>query len=142
MKTPKLCRHGVGTANLPGAATNPSTMRVPNDSANTSITWIVSDRAIGIKLKEAMGRGGPTNMHGGLKGGVVLRRKGEMKVGGDGVDFFEGGVAVKLDSLHDRLVSREPDRPSRNGEKGRPGSDAWVWDKLEGRCHTANLVEG
>ena len=51
MKTPKLCGHGVGAANLPSAATN------RNDSANTSITWIVSDRAIGIKLKEAMGRG-------------------------------------------------------------------------------------
>ena len=81
-------------------------------------------------------------MHGGLKGGVVLRREGEMKVCGDGVDFFEDGVAVELDSLHDRLVSSGLDRPSRNGEKGRPGSDAWVWDKLEGRCHAAKPVEG
>lgn len=81
-------------------------------------------------------------MHGGLKGGVVLRREGEMKVCGDGVDFFEDGVAVELDSLYDRLVSSGLDRPSRNGEKGRPGSDAWVWDKLEGRCHAAKPVEG
>ena len=63
-------------------------------------------------------------MHGGLKGGVVLRREGEMKFCGDGIDFFEDGVAVELDSLHDRLVSSGLDRPSRNGEKGRPGSDA------------------
>ena len=55
-------------------------------------------------------------MHGGLKGGVVLRREGEMKVCGDGVDFFEDGVAVELDSLYDRLVSSGLDRPSRNGE--------------------------
>lgn len=59
MKTPKLCHHGVGVANLPGVANNPSVMRVPNDTASTSITRIVLDRA--------MGRGGPTNVHGGFK---------------------------------------------------------------------------
>lgn len=50
MKTPKLCHHGVGVANLPGVANNPSVMRVSNDTASTSITRIVLDKAIGIKL--------------------------------------------------------------------------------------------
>ena len=75
-------------ANLPGATINPSTMRVPNDSANASISWIVSNRAIHIKLKKAMGRWGSANMHGGLSDGVMLSREDEVEVGGDGIDFF------------------------------------------------------
>ena len=65
-------------------------MRVPNDSASASISWIVSNRAIDIKLKEAMGRWGPVNMYGGLSDGVVLSREEEVEVGGDGIDFFLG----------------------------------------------------
>ena len=114
----------MGAANLPSATINPSTVRVPNDSANASISWIVSNQAIHIKLKEVMGRWGPVDMHGGLSDGVVLNREDEVEVDGDGIDFFEDGVTVELESLYDRLVSCGPDRPSRNREKDKPRNDA------------------
>ena len=40
-------------------------------------------------------------MHGGFCDDVMLSKKDKMEVGGNGIDFFEDGVTVKLGSLHD-----------------------------------------
>ena len=88
-------------ANLPGAITDPASVGVSNDFAHTSITRIVLDRAIGIKFEEAMRWWGPANVHGGFCDDVMLSKKDKMEVGGNGIDFFEDGVTVKLGSLHD-----------------------------------------
>ena len=115
----------MGSANLLGATIDPASVGVLNDidTARTSITRVVSDRAIGIKLKEAMRWWGPANVHGGFFDDVMLSREDKMEVGGNGVDFFEDGVTVKLGSLHDRLVSCGLNGPSSYGEKDGPRDD-------------------
>jgi len=113
----------VGAANLLGATTDPASVGVSNDSTRTSITRIVSDRAIDIKLEEAMRWWGPANVHGGFCDDIMLSREDKMEVSGNGVDFFEDGVTVKLGSLHDRLVSCGLDGPSSYGEKDGPRDD-------------------
>ena len=131
----------MGSANLLGATIDPASVGVLNDTARTSITRVVSDRAIGIKLKEAMRWWGPANVHGGFFDDVMLSREDKMEVGGNGVDFFEDGVTVKLRSLHDRLISCGPDGPSNYAEKDGPGDASWGYKMFIGCSHASNLVQ-
>nr|POE53652.1 hypothetical protein CFP56_36816 [Quercus suber] len=72
----------------------------------------------------------------------MLSREEKVEVGGNGVDFFEDGVTVKLRSLHDRLVSCELDGPSSYGEKDGPGDDTWGCKLLIGCGHALYPVQG
>ena len=132
----------MGEANLPGATTNPVSVGVSNDSGRASITRIVLDRAIGIKLEEAMRWWDPANVHGGFCDDVMLIKEDNVEVSGNGIDFFEDGVTVEVGSLHDGLVSSGPDGPASYGEKDGLGDATWGCKLLMGRSHASYPVQG